>query len=59
MLFSDEEEKEAPFGVKPGDKKADGAKDSSAVGSTHLIEESEKVDFFLRLHSEMFVSCVF
>ncbi|XP_039089635.1 WASH complex subunit 2A isoform X3 [Hyaena hyaena] len=42
LLFSDEEEKEAPFGVKPGDKKADGAKDSSAVGSTHLIEESEK-----------------
>ncbi|XP_078290654.1 WASH complex subunit 2A isoform X6 [Panthera onca] len=41
LLFSDEE-KEAPFGVKPGDKKVDGGKDSSAVGSTHLVEESEK-----------------
>uniref|UniRef100_A0A673T0Z5 FAM21/CAPZIP domain-containing protein n=1 Tax=Suricata suricatta TaxID=37032 RepID=A0A673T0Z5_SURSU len=42
LLFSDEEEKEAPFGVKPGDKKVGGARDSSAVGSTHLVEESEK-----------------
>ncbi|XP_045293984.1 WASH complex subunit 2-like isoform X9 [Leopardus geoffroyi] len=41
LLFSNEE-KEAPFGVKPGDKKVDGGKDSSAVGSTHLVEESEK-----------------
>uniref|UniRef100_A0A667I7M3 WASH complex subunit 2A n=1 Tax=Lynx canadensis TaxID=61383 RepID=A0A667I7M3_LYNCA len=41
LLFSDEE-KEAPFGVKPGDKKVDGGRDSSAVGSTHLVEESEK-----------------
>uniref|UniRef100_A0A8C8Y007 FAM21/CAPZIP domain-containing protein n=1 Tax=Panthera leo TaxID=9689 RepID=A0A8C8Y007_PANLE len=41
LLFSDEE-KEAPFGVKLGDKKVDGGKDSSAVGSTHLVEESEK-----------------
>lgn len=58
MLFSDDEEKEAPFGVKPGDKKVDGAKDSSAMGSTHLVEESEKVDFFLHLCSGMFVSRV-
>ncbi|XP_019300483.2 WASH complex subunit 2-like isoform X6 [Panthera pardus] len=41
LLFSDKE-KEAPFRVKPGDKKVDGGKDSSAVGSTHLVEESEK-----------------
>lgn len=58
LLFSNEE-KEAPFGVKPGDKKVDGGKDSSAVGSTHLVEESEKVDFFfLHLYSEVFVSHV-
>lgn len=58
MLFSDEEDKEAPFGVKPVDKKVEGAKESSELGSTPVVEESEKVDFFLHVYSDTFVSCV-
>lgn len=58
MLFSDEEEKEAPFGVKPVDEKVEGAKEPSELGSTRVAEESEKVDFFVCVHSDMFLmSC--
>ncbi|XP_027442996.1 WASH complex subunit 2A isoform X3 [Zalophus californianus] len=42
LLFSDEEEKEAPFGVKPVDKNVEGAKAPSVLGSTRVLEESEK-----------------
>lgn len=47
LLFSNEEEKGAPFGVKPVDKKVEGAVESSELGSTPVVEESEKVDIFL------------
>lgn len=46
MLFSDEEEKQAPLGVKPVDKKVESAKESLEFGRTD-VAESEKVDFFL------------
>lgn len=46
LLFSNEE-KGAPFGVKPVDKKVEGAVESSELGSTPVVEESEKVDVFL------------
>uniref|UniRef100_A0A8P0P2S8 FAM21/CAPZIP domain-containing protein n=1 Tax=Canis lupus familiaris TaxID=9615 RepID=A0A8P0P2S8_CANLF len=42
LLFSNEEEKGAPFGVKPVDKKVEGAVESSELGSTPVVEESEK-----------------
>ncbi|XP_045882922.1 WASH complex subunit 2-like isoform X6 [Meles meles] len=42
LLFSDEEEKEAPFGVKPVDKKVEGAKEPSELGHALVVEESEK-----------------
>ncbi|XP_045697772.1 WASH complex subunit 2C-like isoform X6 [Phyllostomus hastatus] len=42
LLFSNEEEKEAQFGVKPVDKKVESAKGLSEFGSTHVVEESEK-----------------
>ncbi|XP_032693486.1 WASH complex subunit 2A isoform X2 [Lontra canadensis] len=42
LLFSDEEEKEAPFGVKPVDKKVEGAKEPSELGRAPVVEESEK-----------------
>ncbi|XP_012513851.1 PREDICTED: WASH complex subunit FAM21-like [Propithecus coquereli] len=41
LLFSDEE-KEAPFGVKPVDKKVESAKASPEFGETDVAEESEK-----------------
>uniref|UniRef100_A0A8C7EKY4 FAM21/CAPZIP domain-containing protein n=1 Tax=Neovison vison TaxID=452646 RepID=A0A8C7EKY4_NEOVI len=42
LLFSDEEEKEAPFGVQPVDKKVEGAKEPSELGHPFVVEESEK-----------------
>ncbi|XP_044924428.1 WASH complex subunit 2A isoform X4 [Mustela putorius furo] len=42
LLFSDEEEKEAPFGVKPVDRKVEGAKEPSELGPALVVEESEK-----------------
>ncbi|KAK2507078.1 hypothetical protein MC885_018268 [Smutsia gigantea] len=41
LLFSEEEEKEAQFGVKPVDKKVEAAEESSELGTTQA-EESEK-----------------
>lgn len=58
MLFSDEEEKEAPFGVQPVDKKVEGAKEPSELGHPFVVEESEKVAFFGCVHSVVFVSCI-
>ncbi|XP_064227171.1 uncharacterized protein LOC135272635 isoform X1 [Aotus nancymaae] len=46
LLFSNEEEKEAPLGGQPVDKKVESAKESSEFGRTD-VAESEKVDFFL------------
>lgn len=40
------------------DKRAEGAKESSELGSTPVVEESEKVDCFLRVYSDIFVSRV-
>lgn len=56
MLLSNEEEKEAQFGVKPVDKKVESAKGLSELGSAHdVVEEPEKVDlFFLYI---LFVLC--
>ncbi|XP_069316717.1 WASH complex subunit 2A isoform X13 [Eulemur rufifrons] len=42
LLFGDEEEKEALFGVKPVDKKVESAKESPEFGKTDVAEESEK-----------------
>ncbi|XP_065778858.1 WASH complex subunit 2-like isoform X3 [Muntiacus reevesi] len=42
LLFSDEEEKEAQFGVKPVAKKAESAKETSEFGKTPVVEESGK-----------------
>ncbi|XP_058398858.1 WASH complex subunit 2A-like isoform X2 [Diceros bicornis minor] len=42
LLFSDKEEKEAQFGVKPVDKKVESAKEPSEFGRTHVVEKSEK-----------------
>lgn len=55
MLFSDEE-KAVQLGEKPVDKKVESAKEVSEFGSTHVVEESEKVDFFL-VYSNTFVFC--
>ncbi|KAK2493713.1 hypothetical protein MC885_020504 [Smutsia gigantea] len=41
LLFSEGEEKEAQFGVKPVDKKVEAAEESSELGATQ-VEESEK-----------------
>lgn len=46
MLFSDEEDKEAQFGVQPVDTKVESAKVSSELGRAELAEEAEKVGFF-------------
>nr|KAF6456804.1 hypothetical protein HJG63_011461 [Rousettus aegyptiacus] len=42
LLFSNEEEKEAQFGVKPVDKKVESAKESAEIGRSHVVEELEK-----------------
>ncbi|XP_054428316.1 WASH complex subunit 2A isoform X3 [Pteronotus mesoamericanus] len=42
LLFSNEEEKEAQFGVKPVDQKVESDKGLSEFGSIHVFEESEK-----------------
>lgn len=47
MLFSDEEEKEAQFGVKPVDKKVESAKESAEIGRSHVVEELEKEESVL------------
>uniref|UniRef100_A0A2K5HMZ0 FAM21/CAPZIP domain-containing protein n=1 Tax=Colobus angolensis palliatus TaxID=336983 RepID=A0A2K5HMZ0_COLAP len=61
LLFSDEEEKEAPLGVKPMDKKVESAKESSEFGRTD-VAESEKEGLLTRSaqevvkHSDLFSS---
>ncbi|XP_026302542.1 WASH complex subunit 2A-like [Piliocolobus tephrosceles] len=61
LLFSDEEEKEAPLGVKPVDKKVESAKESSEFGRTD-VAESEKEGLLTRSaqevvkHSDLFSS---
>nr|XP_020015700.1 WASH complex subunit FAM21A-like isoform X3 [Castor canadensis] len=42
LLFSDEEDKEAQFGVQPVDTKVESAKVSSELGRAELAEEAEK-----------------
>ncbi|XP_033064777.1 WASH complex subunit 2A [Trachypithecus francoisi] len=61
LLFSDEEEKEAPLGVKSVDKKVESAKESSEFGRTD-VAESEKEGLLTRSaqevvkHSDLFSS---
>ena len=57
MLLSHEEEKAAQFGVKPVDKKVESAKRLSEFGSIHVVEESEKVDFFFLYILFVWCSC--
>lgn len=59
MLFSDEEEKEAQFGVKPVDKKVESVKEPTEFGRTHMVDKSEQVDCFFLVSSDMFVSHMF
>uniref|UniRef100_A0A2K5ZUV2 FAM21/CAPZIP domain-containing protein n=1 Tax=Mandrillus leucophaeus TaxID=9568 RepID=A0A2K5ZUV2_MANLE len=51
LLFSDEEEKEAPLGVKPVDKKVESAKESLEFGRTD-VAESEKEGLLTRSAQE-------
>lgn len=44
LLFSDEEEKAAQPGEKPFDKEVESARELSESGSTHVLEETEKLD---------------
>uniref|UniRef100_A0A2R8MJJ7 FAM21/CAPZIP domain-containing protein n=1 Tax=Callithrix jacchus TaxID=9483 RepID=A0A2R8MJJ7_CALJA len=61
LLFSDEEEKEAPLGGKPVDKKVESAKESSEFGRTD-VAVSEKEGLLTRSaqeavrHSDLFSS---
>ncbi|XP_064226153.1 WASH complex subunit 2-like [Aotus nancymaae] len=61
LLFSNEEEKEAPLGGKPVDKKVESAKESSEFGRTD-VAESEKEGFLTTSaqeavkHSDLFSS---
>uniref|UniRef100_H0WYF7 FAM21/CAPZIP domain-containing protein n=1 Tax=Otolemur garnettii TaxID=30611 RepID=H0WYF7_OTOGA len=62
LLFSDEEEKEAPLGVKPVDKKVESAKESAEFGKADVAKESEKEGLLTRSakeavkHSDLFSS---
>ncbi|XP_019510616.1 PREDICTED: WASH complex subunit FAM21C-like isoform X5 [Hipposideros armiger] len=42
LLFSDEDEKEAQFGVRPMGQKVESANESSGFGRTHVVDKSEK-----------------
>uniref|UniRef100_A0A671GCD3 FAM21/CAPZIP domain-containing protein n=1 Tax=Rhinolophus ferrumequinum TaxID=59479 RepID=A0A671GCD3_RHIFE len=42
LLFSDEDEKEAQFGVRPVGQKVESANESSGFGRTHVVDKSEK-----------------
>nr|XP_019571726.1 PREDICTED: WASH complex subunit FAM21C isoform X2 [Rhinolophus sinicus] len=42
LLFSDEDEKEAQFGVRPVGQKVESASESSGFGRTHVVDKSEK-----------------
>lgn len=42
LLFSDEDDKEAQFGVRPMGQKVESANESSGFGRTHAVDKSEK-----------------